>query len=875
MEITQYQLSNGLDVVLNPTENASVVAFNVWIGVGSADETPDEAGLAHVHEHMLFKGTDRRGVGQIAQEVENAGGRINAFTSFDNTCYYIVMSQRFFDTGLDILADAAQNSSFDESELERELGVIQEEIKRGKDDPSRETTIKLFETAFNAHPYRRPIIGTKESVASFEREDVLNFFNKHYVAENTTLVVSGDFEPAYAREKIEEQFGGFDGKSYERAERAQESEQNEIRSFVNARELKQSHLRVGYRIPEATHEDIPAIDVLSVIMGHGEASHLHRAIYRRRELVNSIRASASTPKDNGLLIVSASYQADDESRHETVIDSLIEEIYRFRLADVTEKELDRAKTIIESQEVYGQQTVEGQAMKLGKYKMVTGDPLYQDTYYNALRDVDIQDIRRVANKYLKPDNSAMVLQHPAGSVELDESFVEDIHNNKWASLDTSASESDVGTARSVDGDGFHRVELEDGPILVIQENRRVETFAMRAFARGGLRAETPSTAGISKLIANLVTKGSDERESTEISHLVESMAGSLSGFAGRNTMGLQMKGLSRFFGESFDIFADCLVNPTFPEAEFEREQYLHLERIKNRRDSLGKVNYDQFCSLFFGDHPYGLPSVGTPKSIGNIDREGLAEHYQNHVRSDRLVLSVVGDVDRSQVINLAEQNLVGTDSTTSANGDISDYESRNDVSVEIGELQKEQAFLTVGFDAPWIGDEDYYGLRVLNSILSGQGGRLFYELRDRQSLAYSVFARALLGLDASALMVHMGTSPSKLQKAIGGIRREIEKLREGDITQEEIDRAKQYIIGSHDIGLQKYSSRAKQMGLDELYGLGYRHLERFPDKIETVDQTELQHLVDTYLNPDKAAISVTKPPGTEMTEEIVKKAWRL
>src|SRR5881275_141457 len=168
--VVRFQLKNGLTVILKEQHGSPVVAFQAWVNVGSADETPELAGIAHVFEHMLFKGTERRGVGQIAQEVEASGGEINAWTSFDQTVYHLVLASRFFDTGLDILADALQNSSFDPEELDRELKVVLEEVKQGEDNPSRVATQALFGAAFTRHPYRRPVIGYTKTVKSFTRE---------------------------------------------------------------------------------------------------------------------------------------------------------------------------------------------------------------------------------------------------------------------------------------------------------------------------------------------------------------------------------------------------------------------------------------------------------------------------------------------------------------------------------------------------------------------------------------------------------------------------------------------------------------------------------------------------------------------------------
>ena len=204
-----FRLDNGLEVVLEENHVAPVVAFQAWVKIGSADEPPELAGIAHVFEHMLFKGTKRRGVGQIAREVEGSGGEINAWTSHDETVYHLVLASRFFDAGLDILADTLQNSSFDPAEFDRERHVVLEEIKQGLDDPERQAGQGLFRAAFDQHPYGRPIIGTEATVGRLRREDLVAFFSKCYVASNVTLVVVGDFDADSARQKITQAFSAL------------------------------------------------------------------------------------------------------------------------------------------------------------------------------------------------------------------------------------------------------------------------------------------------------------------------------------------------------------------------------------------------------------------------------------------------------------------------------------------------------------------------------------------------------------------------------------------------------------------------------------------------------------------------------------------
>jgi zinc protease len=202
-----HTLNNGLTVVLLPTQLAPVVAIQAWVGVGSADESPNQAGLSHLMEHMLFKGTARRGVGEIAREVELAGGEINAWTSRDSTVFHLVMPSRYAEVGIDVLSDALIHSSFDADELSREREVVLEEIRQGKDEPMRALAQSMFSGAFERHPYRNPVIGTPESVAKFRRSDLLKFRDRWYRGSNTALVVAGNFEPTKMRRQIQKHFG--------------------------------------------------------------------------------------------------------------------------------------------------------------------------------------------------------------------------------------------------------------------------------------------------------------------------------------------------------------------------------------------------------------------------------------------------------------------------------------------------------------------------------------------------------------------------------------------------------------------------------------------------------------------------------------------
>ena len=853
--VIRYELDNGLNVVLLPQSTAPVVACNVWVGVGSADEEPHEAGLAHVHEHMLFKGTQRRGVGEIAREVESAGGHINAFTSFDQTCYYVVTSSRFFASSVDILADAIRNSAFDADELGRELEVIQEEIKRGNDDPNRVVSRMLFETAYTEHPYRLPVIGTPQSVDSFDRDAVVSFFRKHYRPDNMTVILAGDFEEDEARELISTQFGDFETPRHAELTRVVEPEQSSPRVAVQSKsDVQNSMIRLGFHVPDVLHEDIPAIDVLGAVMGQGDASHLHRRLVRDRELVTSAYAGAYTPRDAGLFVVAADYQLDE--RHddpEAIIAAVLAEVAAVRDGSVAQADVDRARTLIEGREIFGKETVEGLAMRIGHSIMVTGDPEFDDRYYAALARVKPADVQRVARAYLTAENLTLCVLHPQEQAGPSVGGLEAAIESSFAAPAAPA----VHVNR--DDDGVRIVEIPGGPRLLVQEDHSVETFAIRALNHGGLRFESAEENGVSWIVSTMLTHGTPTRSAEQIADEVEAMASSVDGISGRHTLGLGASGLTRFFEPTFEVFADCLVNSSIPDDEFAREQRVHVKHLHARNDRLATVNSDRFIAAFFPNHPYALPAVGTPESIESLSADTARAFLKRIIRPRDLVIGVVGDVDTDYVAALVEQAFANASSASDPLPDVPRAAAPQERKMVRGVLAREQAFVTVGFEAPVMGADERYVEDVVNAILSGQGGRLFGELRDKQSLAYSVYASRVVGLDGSAFTINIGTSPDKVDTAVEGIFSEVERLRTQPPTEAELNRARRYLMGSHDIGLQRPSSRAMSFALDELYGFGYERTLAYGDQIAAVTATDVASYIDRYLDAQRCIIAITAP----------------
>ncbi len=398
-----------MTAVLVENHAAPVVALQVWVKVGAADEQPDEAGLAHLHEHMLFKGTRRRATGEIAREVEARGGEINAWTSHDQTVYHLVLAAPFFNDGLDILADAVRESSFDAGELARETQVIVEEIKRSEDSPARRLSRELFATAYRTHPYRLPVIGTPESVLSFQRPQILSFYQRHYAPGEMVVVAVGDFDEARALAQVERLFGDWTAPSSAVPGRAVEPAQTAPRVRIVRDDVRETRMALAFHIPELLHVDLPALDVLAVLLGQGESARLPRILKRGSRVFSEIHTYAYAPRDAGLWVAGGTPVRGQER---AAIPQLLSELARARHEHFSEAELLKAKHLLESEQVYQRETVQGLARKFGFYQAAAGSLEVEATYQAALQATSLDQVLEVARRYLKADGASLVVLEP-------------------------------------------------------------------------------------------------------------------------------------------------------------------------------------------------------------------------------------------------------------------------------------------------------------------------------------------------------------------------------------------------------------------------------------------------------------------------------
>jgi zinc protease len=839
-------LPNGMTVILKENHAAPVVSIQVWVKAGSVQEKDEEAGVAHVHEHMLFKGTKSRGVGTIARDVEAAGGEINAYTSWETTVYFVNMASRFKKEGIEILADIVENATFDEQELAKEIEVIREEIRRSMDMPSRRLSDTFYATAYGVHPYGRPVIGYDEIVKGFTREDVLRFYRNWYVPENLVWVMVGDLDPEALMPELEKRLSRIPNRPLPVQKIAVEPPQSAPRVFVQQEDAKEARLKIGFHIPGISDPDVPALDLLAQILGQGRSSRLYSSLRMERRLVNSISAYSMTPKDPGLFLVSSSLEAEDLDR---ALTGILEETFRVCFEPVTIQELKKAKTQIQSDFIYQKQTVQGQARELGYYEAIVGDLGFGEKYLDRLRTVRAEDVMRVARTYLRPQNLTLGALIP--NTEKDRISKKKLLEQVTRTYKSTEARFATRAGGTPEADNpVLKVRLSNGATLLVKENRAVPLVSFRAVFLGGLLSEDENDNGISNFLAHMLNKGTEKMSAEEIAEEVESLAGSVSGFSGMDSFGLSGETVSWDFLPVFEIFSDILLHPTFPEEYVNKTRQDVLAAIKNQEDDLDHLAFRLLWKTLYPCHPYGMDVLGTLESVKGITREDLADYYRKHAVSQNLVLAIVGDIDRFEAKEVAEGFLMGVRNEPFLRSlEACDARPGQQAVQEVSE-EKQQAHILVGARGARHSDPDKYSLDVLDAVLSGQGGRLFTQLRDEQSLAYSVTALNREAVQPGVFAVYMATSPDKRKTAIDGMIEQLRLVREEKIPEEEIERAKNYLIGTYEVGIQTNSAQASAMAFNELYGVGYAEYLEYPQRIKEVTAKQVRKAAEKYLCPD-------------------------
>ena len=827
-------LDNGLTILIREDHSAPVVSAQAWCRAGSITEGKYMgAGISHVLEHMLFKGTATRAVGDIPHAVQRAGGDMNAYTSFEQTVYHIDLPSENWQTAVDILADCMMNATIPPAELLKEKQVILREMAMNVDDPGRRADRLQWSTAFITHPYRHPVIGYPEIYNRITRDDVVGYYKEMYVPNNLIFIIVGDVNATAVEARLRELTKDFKMNAVAPATIPVEPPQVSLRERHEDAPVQLTHLDLAWHVPAATDPDVPVLDVLAIIAGQGRSSRLYREIQQNLGLVHSISAGDYTPGCPGLFGVSASA---DPGKRDAATAAIRAELRKLQNWPVADEECRKAIKLSLSDHYEKLKTMAGQAADIGANELLVGDPNYSEAYLAALRQVTPADVQRVAKKYLTDENLTITSLDPTGT--------------------NAKPEVAAGVQAGIE---IQKFDLPNGLRLLIREDHKLPLVDLGVFCKGGLLAETAGNNGITKLMSRMLLKGTKTRSADQIADSIESIGGAINVFSGNNSFGVTAHAMTDDLVLVLDILADVVENPTFPEDMLARERDVQLAEIKSEQDQVLRSCQQLLRETIYARHPYRLNALGTPASVVKLTRADLADFQHRYIVPNNMVITVFGNVKADDVRQKIAARFGalpdGKPTFDTGGAEILAASAHKEI-----EKPKEQAVLLIGFSTADIFSPDRYALDLLHEAYSGLGSRLFVRLRDELSLCYYCGAFQLAGMEPGFFAFYVGTTAPKVELCEKEIFAELTKLKTAGLTADELDRAKASLIGQRKVAMQDNGGLAMTVGLDELYGLGYKNFQTADDKYRAVTPADIQRVVARYFSDKPSAVAVVRPP---------------
>ncbi len=847
MKVQKYQLKNGLTVLAYEEHQSQVVTAQLWVRTGSAHETPKMAGVSHFIEHLLFKGTEKFAVGEIAKTVESAGGELNAYTSFDQTVYYVTVPSNRSEVALDVLSEMLYKPTFDKDEIDREREVVIEEMRRGEDQPSRKLSELLFKSFYGKHPYGRPVIGFEKIIRKVTPRQIKEDFNKRYHPKNQFLMVAGDFDPKTLRAQVERHFNiKSTHKPY--TKKIAKIPKMKAKIQIEKSKFKSSRIWIGFPIPPPSHKDFVTAEVLSLVLGQGESSRLVQKLRMETPLVTSIGCGLFSTKDVGIFMIS--FQGEEENIPK-IVEAVNGELQKAFSHGFSAEEIQKANVIFSSEQVRTLETTEGQAQFFAGSEFLFHDPLAAQKQLSDLAKVDAKKIHEFCKKYLKKQNAIVV-----GLVEKDakkatqamKSILENVKVPNKIKLNLSSKKKfNLNWQQAPKEISVQKSESNLVPIY-LRKQKINPSFSMRIVFGGGLIAE--AKPGLGELFSRVWGSATKKFNEQEISMLTDRTASGLQCFSGRNTLGLGWDGLVPFEKQAKDVIEEILFNPLFSEQVVEREKMVLLQQITQQKDQAAAICRKNFFEKFYPESVYQRDTMNSEKSISTLVAEDLKNHLQKVFKNKNALISLTGQWNSNWKNTFSEWTERFPKGESFLVGPTRTKPSRIEKGVIYEHMEKEQTHIIFAYPTEGMKSADRDILDVINSLLSGQGGRLFLELRDQKSLAYSLGPVSFSGMDCGHFGAQIACAPDKAKISVEEMSKQFSRLCDIPVDELELKKAKQSLIGSTALGLQTNQSVCQAIAFNEIYGLSYEHALNPQAIYEAITSEDIQRVARKYFRAE-------------------------
>lgn len=815
MQVEKKTLKNGLKTLFINAPGNTSGSVQIWFRAGSSLENVDNQGIAHFLEHMFFKGTQKRPGAMIAHEVESFGGEINAFTSFDYTCYYINTPVGHVKQTVDILLDMVANPSFKEEDIIPERGVVFEEYRRSQDNPHQYSFQRLQKNSFTGG-YAHPILGREDTIKNFSRTQLIEFRESHYNLANAFLLVACDLQNENVKNELIKKIESFSLPNGTETTIPRFGLKNKSTIDVHCKDVKMAQLTFTVEAPEFNNPKSSFEDLAFNCLGHGETSRLYKSLVLDGSLANSTSASTMFMADGAVHFIKINFPTENLNKILAKIKAVFLELSK---DGFSKEEVQKIKNQYVASKIYDKESIESFSFSIGYSYAQTKNEHSEDEFIERIKKSKTSQVNGVFRDVLaRPIHYS--LQIPNGIKKSE--CLKSIKNfqNEMAKMKPAKNNLNKALFKKSQYDSQIKIaEIKQGITLLYRQNNMTPTFVLHSYLKGGLTEESEKTNGVYHLISSLLSKGYKGHGHDKLSVELEGLSASLSGFTGKNAYGLTLHGQTEHFPTLLDHFTGSLLTPTFLNKKLTHEKELTYRSLLGQQTDPVRQCFRQVNEAFFKGHPYSQNILGSPESLKGINKNLVEKIHFASIQKSELLFSYCGDLEFEDVYQALKQKLNGLKSRPSKKVKIKEKKPQLGKTIKIP-FDREQTNIFYGIPCSHMASKENIVLKMITAHLSGQSSELFVEVRDRQGLCYSAQPIHFNALEGGYWGIYMASGHDKVEKALEAIKKIVDSIAHNGISKELFERVKTMIEGQVQISVQTNEDYANIYSVPMLQGKG-------------------------------------------------------
>jgi zinc protease len=843
----KFVLDNGLTLIVHEDHKAPIVAVNVWYHVGSKNEKEGKTGFAHLFEHLMFNGSEHYNDDYFKPFDRVGATGMNGTTNFDRTNYFQEVPKNALDMALWMESDRMGHllGAIDQARLDEQRGVVQNEKRQGENQPYGKVFTTAFRNIFPAgHPYSWSVIGYMEDLEAASLEDVQQWFQDYYGAANAVLVIAGDVDPQQVLERVQHYFGHIPAGPPLTRQDVWIPDVTGVHRQVMQDRVPQARVYKFWQMPEIGHPEATKLDLVAGILSEGKTSRLYKRLVFDDQIASDVAAFAFPLEIAGLFgVIATAMPGQDLAAVDAAIE---EEVGRFMAEGPTADEIERIVTSRKADFIRGAERVGGFGGKsdiLAQNEVYLGDPGFYQTTLARWEAADAEALRAVAGKWMAKGHYALEV-HPFDDYTTTENVVD------RSSIPTP------GPAPEVRFDEFERFELSNGLRVVLAQRSAVPVVNLRLMVNAGFAADQFSLPGTANLAMDMLDEGTLSRTALEISDELSLLGATLESGSNLDVSTVSMSALKEKLAPSLDLFADVILNPTFPEEDYLRMQKQQLATIAQEKVQPVGMALRVFPKLLYGEgHAYSMPLTGsgTEDSVARIDTSSLKDFHGTFFKPNNATLVVVGDVTQSELQPLLEKRFKRWKAGDVPRKNIGFVGSRSRPAVYLVDRpESEQSVIFAGHVAPQKNNDEEIAIEAMNEVLGGSfNSRINMNLREDKHWSYG--ARSLM-IDAEGqrpFLIYAPVQTDRTSESMAEIYREASEIRgERPPTPDEVSRAKDKntltLAGRWETADAVADSLAEMVR----FGLPDDYWNTYPDMVRGLSDGQISAAAADTLKPD-------------------------